>query len=120
MATLSPLEIDIGRKVDSCSCIFQTHLIFLFSSTITPSPPTAQFVFCFVFTGGFGFLASLTSCVLALLKHFGSLATDRDSFLCVYRFRVVCVLKIAITVIPSLRGYGSKSLPGDVWNTLKL
>ena len=39
MATLSPIEIDIGRKVVSCSHVFRTHLIFLFCSTIMPSPP---------------------------------------------------------------------------------
>ena len=54
MDTLSPIEIDIGRKVVSCSRTFWTHLIFLFRSTIMPSPArfevlTAQFVFRYVF-----------------------------------------------------------------------
>ena len=38
--TLSPIEIDIGRKVVSCSHIFRTQLIFLFCNTIMPSPPS--------------------------------------------------------------------------------
>ena len=82
MATLSPVEIDTGRKVTSCSHVFCTHLIFLFRSTIYAIPTKSgsfQFVFDFVFTGGFGFLASLISFVLARLKRFESLATDRDS-----------------------------------------
>ena len=81
---LSPIEIDMGRKVVSCSCVFRTQLIFLFRSTITPPHIvwklfTTQFVYRFIFMGGFGFLTSSISSVLDLFKRFKSLATDRDS-----------------------------------------
>ena len=106
MDTLSPIEIDIGRKVASCSRVFWTHLIFLFGSTIKPSPPslevfTAQFVFCFVFTGRFGFLASSISFVLPLIKRFESLATDRDSLFVFTVFALFFSKTVLLSLHPS-------------------
>ena len=115
MDTLSPIEIDIGRKVASCSRIFWTQHIFLFRSTVMPSPPhlevfTAQFVFRFVFMGGFGFLGSSISFVLHLIK-----LTETSSLY--LSFCIVLLFKITITVTPSIWGYRSKSLSGDAQTT---
>ena len=60
--------------------------------------------------------------VSRLLAHsFESLTKlwQRQPFtvLCVYSFRVVLLLKIAIAVTPSNRDYRSKSLPGDTQTT---
>ena len=118
MATLSPIEIDIGRKVVSCSHVFRTHLIFLFCSTIMPSPPRLVGFHCpvripFCIYGKIWLLSHLDICCFSLSKRFESLANDS----CVYSFHVVLLLKIVIAVTPSNRGYRSKSLQGDVQTT---
>ena len=123
MAMLSPIEIDIGRKVVSCSRIFRTHHNFLFCSTIMPSPPRLEGFHCpvripFRIYGKIWLLSPLDILCFSLLKCFESLANDRDSLFVffVYSFH----LKIAITVTPSNWGYRSKSLPGDAQTTSHL
>ena len=84
MDTLSPIEIDIGRKVARCSHVVWAHLIFLFCSTIMPSPAGLEGFHCpvcipFCIYGRIWLLSPLDIFVLALLKRFESLANDRDS-----------------------------------------
>ena len=82
MATLSPIEIDIGSKVASCSHVFWTpsHLLIPqhYCSHHVWKFFTAQFVFYFVFTEGFDFLASSIYFV-GFLKRLKSLATETAS-----------------------------------------
>ena len=84
MDTLSPIEIDIGRKVARCSHMVWAHLIFLFCSTIMPIPSrfgrlSLPSLYSFCIYGRIWLLSPLDIFVLALLKRFESLANDRDS-----------------------------------------
>ena len=108
----------------SCSCVSWTHLIFLFCSTIMPSPPRLEGFHCpvripFRIYRKIWLLSPLDIFYFSFLKRFESITNDRQplSDLCIYSFRAVLLLKITITVTPSNQGYRSKLLPGDTQTT---
>ena len=118
MATLSPIEIDIGRKVVSCLRVFQTHLIFLFCSTIMPFAPSLEVFHCpvcilFGIYGRIRLLSLLNIFCFSSFKMFQVPCNYRDSLFFVYSFCIVLLLKITIAVTSFIRGYRSKSLLGD-------
>ena len=91
------------------------------SSTVLLRPPyqiwkffTAQFVFHFVLMGGFGFVASQVSFVLALLKRFESLATDRDSLFVFTAFALFSFSKLL-----SLSLHSSKAIDGNCFREMQ-
>ena len=79
------------KKVVSCLCVFRTHLIFLFCSTILPSPPHLEGFHCpvcipFRIYGKICLLSPLNIFCFSLLKRFESLTNDRDSLFLFFVF----------------------------------
>ena len=75
---------------------------------------TAQFVFHFILMGGFGFVASQVSFVLALLKRFESLATDRDSLFVFTAFALFSFSKLL-----SLSLHSSEAIDGNCFRKMQ-
>ena len=122
MATLSAIEIDIGRWLVSCLRIFQTHLIFLFCSTIMPSPPRLEGFHCSVrFTfhiyGKIWLLSPLNIFSFSLLKCFESLTNDRDSLFVFFVFIAFASFSFSKFLLLSFHPTGKD--PNHFWETHK-